>query len=207
MIIPGILEKSLSEITRKISLVENVSETIQIDLADGVLVDGESFLDVKKIDALESKVNIEIHLMVKNPLSYIDYSMTSIRKFILQVEADNVKESLRLAEQLGFDLGISISPDTPNHELEPFIHLVDYVQFMGVVPGAQGRPFEPKILEKIKEFRLRHQEVPMQVDGHMNKETIELVKPLGVTHFVVGSAIFNSSNPAAKKEGLELLLN
>jgi ribulose-phosphate 3-epimerase len=207
MIIPGILEKSLAEIIKKVELVQNVSQVIQIDVADGELVDGESFKDVNKLDSLQTTAGIELHLMVKDPLSYVNYQTINIKKMLVQVEAEHVREFLQFCEQLGFDLGLSISPETPNSALDPYLHLVDYVQFMGVVPGAQGRDFEPKVLEKIKDFRIKNPNVVTQVDGHMDEETIAMVKPLNVNHYVVGSAIFGSEDPAAKKMALENLLN
>jgi ribulose-phosphate 3-epimerase len=207
MIIPGILEKSLAEIIKKVELVQNVSQIIQIDVADGILVEGESFRNVDKLDNLQTTAGIELHLMVKDPLSYVNYQTINIKKMLVQIEAEHVREFLQFCEQLGFDLGLSISPDTPNSELESYLHLVDYVQFMGVVPGAQGREFEPKVLEKIKEFRIKHPNVVTQVDGHMDEKTIAMVKPLNVNHYVVGSAIFSSEDPAAQKEALENLIN
>lgn len=205
MIIPGILETSLAEIIRKVEQVQNVSKLIQIDVADGILVQGKSFSDISKLDDLQTNAGLELHLMVKNPLSFINYQTTNIKKMLLQVEADHVKEFLQFCEQLGFDIGLSISPDTPNNELEQYLHLVDYVQFMSVIPGAQGKAFEPKVLEKIKEFKQKHPEMPVQIDGHMDEETILLVKPLGVENYVIGSAIFDSDDPADKKQKLELL--
>jgi ribulose-phosphate 3-epimerase len=205
MIIPGILETSLSEIIRKVEMMQNVSRVIQIDVADGVLVQGESFRDISKLDNLKTDAGLELHLMVQDPLTYINYQTINIKKMLLQVEADHVKEFLQFCEQLGFDLGLSISPDTPNNELEQYLHLLDYVQFMSVVPGAQGKAFEPKVLEKIKEFKQKHPEMPVQVDGHMDEETIPLVKPLQVDNYVVGSAIFEANDPADKKQELELL--
>mgnify|MGYP001142584724 CR=1 FL=1 len=207
MIIPGILEKSLAEIIKKVEQVQDVSQIIQIDVADGILVDGESFKDVDKLDGLQTTAGIELHLMVQTPLSYVNYQTVNIKKMLVQVEADHVREFLQFCEQLGFDIGLSISPDTPNSALDPYIHLVDYVQFMAVAPGAQGRNFEPKVLEKIKEFRIKNPNVVTQVDGHMDEETIAIVKPLNVNHYVVGSAIFNNPEPAAKKMALENLVN
>ena len=47
MILPTIFEKDFSEIKRKIKLVEGVADMIQIDFADGKLVDGETFLEIE----------------------------------------------------------------------------------------------------------------------------------------------------------------
>jgi len=197
MIIPGILENSLIEIEKKIQLIGNDAEVVQIDVVDDILVTGETFLDLEKLSTIKTGAQLEIHLMVQNPHKYT-IRLGSASNYLSQIEADHIDSFIKKSVEMGYKTGLSISPDTPNHELDKYLDEIDYVQFMGVVPGAQGKPFEQKVLEKIKEFKLLHPNVETQVDGHMNRETIELIKPLDVSHFVVGSDIFNDVDPVNK---------
>ncbi len=197
MIIPGILENSLAEIEKKIQLIGAETEVVQIDVVDGILVGGETFLDLEKLSTIKTPAQLEIHLMVQNPHKYT-VRLGNASNYLSQIEAGHIDDFIKKSVGMGYKTGLSISPDTPNHELDKYLEGIDYVQFMGVVPGAQGKPFEQKVLEKIKEFKLLHPNVETQVDGHMNQETIELIKPLDVSHFVVGSDIFNDVNPVNK---------
>jgi ribulose-phosphate 3-epimerase len=197
MIIPGILENTLPEIEKKVKAISNAADLIQIDVADGILVDGITFLELEKLAAIKADVSFELHLMVQNPHKYV-VRLNNVTNYLSQVEADHVEDYIKKSYEIGYKTGLSISPDTPNQEVEKYIDQIDYVQFMGVVPGAQNRPFEPKVMEKIKEFKLAHPEFEVQVDGHMNAETIEVLKGLDVNHFVVGSDIFNDVNPVNK---------
>ncbi len=197
MIIPGVLEKSLAEIEQKIQLIGGNAEVVQIDVVDGILVEGETFLDLEKLSTIKTPAQLEVHLMVQNPHKYT-VRLGNASNYLSQIEADHIDDFIKKAVGIGYKTGLSIGPDTPNHELDKYLGKIDYVQFMGVVPGAQGKPFEQKVLEKIKEFKLLHPDVETQVDGHMNQEIIELIKPLDVSHFVVGSDIFNDVNPVNK---------
>lgn len=197
MIKPGILEKSFQKIEKKVKLLGSEAEMIQIDVADGILVQGETFTDLEELNKIKVKAKFEMHLMVQNPHKYV-VKLRNAVSYLSQLEADHIEDYINKSKDMGYKTGLSISPDTPNHELEKYLPLIDYVQFMGVVPGAQNRPFEPKVLEKIKEFKLLHPNVETQVDGHMNEKKIDLIKPLDVSHFVVGSDIFNDVDPVNK---------
>ena len=89
---------------------------------------------------------------------------------------------------------------------------IDLVLFMTVFPGAQGAPFLPAVLEKIKAFielrktykdSLGEPYTPLcACDGHVNPETAPLLKAAGVEIFNVGS--YFSKAPDLRKAYLEL---
>jgi len=204
MIIPGILETSLSEIERKIHLVDPTAQLIQIDVADGILVTGATFLELEKLSTIKTSAQLEIHLMVQNPHKYV-VKLGNVSNYLSQVEASHIGDFIRKSRGFGYKTGLSISPDTPNQSLETYLDQIDFVQFMGVIPGGQNRPFESKVLEKIKQFKLAHPQMETRVDGHMNLENIKMIKLLEVSHFIVGSDIFNDAQPLNKFK--ELLKN
>ena len=73
--------------------------------------------------------------------------------------------------------------------------LIDYVQFYTIIPGKKEQPFERSVIHKIKDFKQKYSQIKIQVDGGVGENTILDLKNAGVEDFVVGSAIFNSSNP------------
>lgn len=209
MIIPGILEKNLKDIQYKISLVDEVAPVVQIDFADGKLVDGKTFLEIKKLSEIQTKSKFDIHLMVQNPLEFMGEKINNCVKICSQIEALDGKSAndfIKEAKRWGACVGLSINPETPLDRLDPYVKRLDFVQFMTIEPGGQGRSFKPEVLEKIKEFRQKYPEINIQNDGGTDETNILDLKNAGVDDFVAGSVIFKSSNPVQKYLQLENML-
>lgn len=195
MIIPGILEKDFMEVVNKIKLVENFTTMIQIDIADGRLVEGETFLEIKRVGEIKTKAKIEIHLMVENPLKYLLEKIQNISRICAQIEAESfVEDFINIGKDFGYEIGLSLNPETEVQKLDKFLSKIDYVQFMTVVPGAQGQSFEYNVLTKINQFRQLYPKMPIQVDGGIDAETLPLVLETGVKDVIIGSHLFNQSD-------------
>jgi len=77
---------------------------------------------------------------------------------------------------------------------------------MGIAKiGRQGQPFDQRVFEKARTFRARHPEVPIQVDGGISLENAKKLVVLGVSHFIIGSAIMRAGDPAAAIAEFEAL--
>ena len=194
MVIPVILEKELDEIKRKAQLVDSLAEFIQIDVADGVLVNGLTYQNVDDLEDLGVKAKIELHFMVADPLKYLSRKLKNVERVCTQVESQSTAEFLQKAKDLGYEAGVSMAPATPVEAFEPFLQSADYVQFVSVEPGAQSRTFDEDVLEKIKRFHERHPDMRIQVDGGVNVHNMDEVLKAGANDVVIGSAIFNSSH-------------
>ncbi|OGC47774.1 hypothetical protein A2886_00530 [candidate division WWE3 bacterium RIFCSPHIGHO2_01_FULL_42_13] len=194
MIIPAITEKEFEEVRRKVGIVEKQTQSIHIDIADGILVNGETFLDVSLLNTLATEISLELHLMVKNPSDYLS-ELRNIKKVITQVEGEDIMAFVTASKELGYKTGVSIAPSTSLETLNLFATNVDFVQFMTIEPGAQRRPFQELVLEKIKTFKKNYPNMSIQVDGGINSETLKKVLEVGVNDIVVGSAIFDSEDP------------
>ncbi len=201
MIILSVLEKTSKKSIDLIKDLENfaVKLPIQIDIADGKLVDGKTFTEIHDLDDLKTSAVIELHLMVENPMEYLDKKIDAVSRICSQIEAmDDNTLFINRAKELGYKVGLSVGPDTNYEQLEQYLPALDYVQFMQIYPGAQGRDQIHEVVYKIKEFRSEHRGVKLQVDGAINENNImELIKA-GVDDFAVGSAILKDSNPKQK---------
>src|SRR5574343_1328040 len=71
-IIPAFLVTSEKEFEQKLRLVENDCECIQIDVLDGTLFPNVSWFDPIAIGQFNTSVEIELHLMVENPLPIVE---------------------------------------------------------------------------------------------------------------------------------------
>jgi pentose-5-phosphate-3-epimerase len=111
MIIPTIFEKDFSEVQTKIKLIEGAVEKVQIDIADGVFVDGITFQDTQLLNTLDTKLGIELDLQVENPLTYIQKKLDNVTSVCAPVEADMyIEDFITIAKQHVYDVGLSISP-------------------------------------------------------------------------------------------------
>ncbi|OGC56584.1 hypothetical protein A3H26_01685 [candidate division WWE3 bacterium RIFCSPLOWO2_12_FULL_36_10] len=195
MIIPGILEKDFMEVVNKIQLVQDFTTIIQIDIADGKLVKGETFLEIDRIAEIKTKAEIEIHLMVENPLQYLVKKINNISRICAQIEVkDYIEDFINISHDFGYIVGLSLNPETEIQKLDRFLSKIDYVQFMTIIPGAQGNPFVYNVLAKINQFRQLYPKMPVQVDGGIDAETLPLVLETGVRDVIIGSHLFNQSD-------------
>lgn len=197
MIIPGIFEKDFEEIKNKVKLIDEVAPLIQIDFADGKLVDGQTFLDISKLEKIETKAEFDIHLMVSNPTDFVMKKVKNITKVCTQIEVNphHIMGFIMMTKKVGYKIGLSIEYKTPTEILDQYVSKIDYVQFMTITPGGSGRPFNEETLKKISDFRAQYKQIPIQVDGGINEETLLKVLKAGANDAVMTSEIFWAQNP------------
>ncbi len=210
-IIPAILESEFKAFRQKIESVKGLAKRIQIDVIDGQFVAGRTVqLDdfAGYLKTLAPKPILEAHLMVSRPGPLVDpYFSAGFEAIIMHVESPGLSESLvaRIRRQHRHsELGLAINPETPVSQLEPYIAWLDVVLVMTVVPGAQGRSFIPKALEKIGQLRQDGFNDTVAIDGGVNLETLSYVLksqdlPDRVT---AGSGLFKTNNVADQYQAL-----
>ena len=209
MIIPGILEETFEEVIEKVRSVEEVTPEIQVDIADGKLVEGKTFLNINKLTFLNTKSTLSLHFMVKNPSKYLKTTklvfpvlarkIGCVSTVITQiVNLKQVEKFIRTAKSIGYKVGVSLNHNQDTALIDPLLNEIDLVQFMSVVPGKQGNEFIPIVLEKIKKFKSIHPAIKTQIDGGISITNLSQVLETGVDNVIIGSAIFNSENPRDK---------
>ena len=198
MIIPGILEKTFEKVKKEVAAVDSVAKLVQIDICDGKFVHEKTFLAVERLDEIETPAEFELHLMVEAPLKFLSKKLKKVTRVILHVETSGAASFVEMAKTLGYKVGVAINPQTKLEALAPFMGKVDFVQFMTVVPGAQGRDFSSEVLDKITIFRQTAPKVPVQVDGGIDEETLAMVIEAGAKDVVIGSQIFQSPAESLK---------
>ena len=68
-LIPAILVKDADAFRERLSLMEGLVQTVQLDCMDGHFVDNRTWYEAAPVD---SSLEIELHLMVSDPLSVIN---------------------------------------------------------------------------------------------------------------------------------------
>ncbi len=111
---------------------------------------------------------------------------------------------LALSSLVSFGIALNIGSDLSL--IEPCLGEIAYVQFMGIATiGRQGQPFDRRVLTKVRTFRDRHPDIPVQVDGGVSLENAKELLALGVSNFIAGSSILRAKDPAAAVRAFEAL--
>jgi len=181
--------------------VEFGADWVQIDIADGKFTAHHTWnqpkdLEKLKIENWKLKINLEVHLMVGNPLTVIDeWIKAGAKRIIIHCEAIKASEFKSLKVSSGAEIGLAINPETPVENLIPFLKDFKFVQILAVNPGLSGQKFQPQVLDKIKFLKKISPGVIIEVDGGINLETVKLCQEAGADILAVGSYIWESENP------------
>jgi len=200
-IIPGILEKDWSEIEKKIELVRGFAKTIHVDIIDGKFAPNTTFLDPKPFTKYTNDFLFEVHLMVKEPINYLEpFSAAGFKRFIGHIEhMSSQTEFVAKGELLG-EVSLALDAKTPLESLEANYEDLDFMLIMGVKAGLSGQVFMSEVLQKATKIRDSFP-IPVEIDGGINDLTIIQAKKAGAERFVTTSFIF-SGNPLTNYQKL-----
>ncbi len=190
-VVPSVLTNDPDEFERKIRALEPLVDVIQVDIMDGEFVPNVS-IGVEVVEKVAPEKPLEIHLMVKHPMEYIQpFARIGAFRIIFHVESDD--DPGDVIEKIGkFNVqpGIALNPPTPVEKIMPFLDSVSIVLVMGVNPGFQGQKFIPEVLSKVRAVKEIKPEVTVEVDGGVNPETGTALVDAGVDILNVGSYLF-----------------
>jgi ribulose-phosphate 3-epimerase len=95
------------------------------------------------------------------------------------------------AREHGFQVGLSIKPETAVEEAIAVAEDFDLVLCMSIHPGYSGQEFMPEALDRLRALRAAlPANVHLQVDGGITDENIGSVHEAGADLIVCGMAIF-----------------
>ncbi len=204
MIIPTILEKSWEEIERKFEVYKGFAKSVHIDFLDGKFEENLTFLDPVPFSEYSKYFDLEAHLMVEEPIDYLEnLSKSGFKTFLGHIEemSDQV-EFVARGQELG-GVGLALDIDTPVSDIKVSYEDLDRVLLMGIHAGASGRPFDERVFLKIKEIKDKGF-TNIQVDGGVNDETLPKLKENGASMFCVNSFLFKG-DPKSQFRLLESL--
>lgn len=210
-VVPAILRRTYEGIAEDWEKIYRVANHIQIDITDGVFAGDGSFRQVKQFTRLPQFQKIELHMMVHTPANFVDDIINlNPARCVFHVEAFAGTSDIefvytKLRQQTQAQLGLALNPASPNQWLEDHAHFIDYALFMGYSPGWAGQALDPMVFVKMGQFKEKHPDMPMAVDGHVDKGTIELYVKAGATILCANSSVFKEGNPVENLRQLQLL--
>ena len=194
-IIPAILAKEEAELATKLAALPPDAVAVHVDfLPRGFL---EGFLGVfSSLDSqnlARDKLRLEAHLMLPHPQEYIsDLVKAGFQRIVVQIESMSPEVFAELVHEWrgADDIAPSLEMDTPLEVIDSFAHEIESVQLMGIAEiGAQGRPFDSRVIHRVKTLHTKYPHLTIAVDGGVKKENAEKLVAAGAERLVVGSAI------------------
>lgn len=198
------ISTSILDCDNRIDAVLKLSHTntsyIHIDAMDGNFVPATHFMDIneiKNISRVSDKL-LDVHLMMDNPITYIEQlSDVNIEFITIHLEINqNKKVIFSKIKEKGYKVGLSIKPSTDVKEVIPYLDDIDMVLIMSVEPGLGGQKFMNATIQRIDELKEliynSNQDILIEVDGGINNEIITKLENVDIA--VVGSYIVKSDN-------------
>lgn len=210
-IVPAILRKTYEALSADWERVRDAADHIQIDVTDGIFAGEPSWRGIRQLKQLPKSEKIEMHMMVHTPAIFVDdivdlnpaRCIFHLESFAGTGDLKLIYEKLRADTQA--ELGLAINPDSPNQRLEEYAPIIDFPLFMGYAPGWANQPLQPVVWRKVGAWRAAHPTMPIAVDGHVGKDTVEAYVRAGATQLCANTAIFGQGDPVENYRQLCLL--
>ncbi len=197
---PSVLSADFGRLADEVrAITEAGADLIHLDVMDGHFVPNLT-IGPLVIEAIRSATDLpfDVHLMIEKPDRYLeDFARAGADWISVHVETcPHLHRTITRIRELGKKAGVALNPATPLETLDYILDEVDFVLVMSVNPGFGGQEFIPSALRKIRTLKEilqdRGLEIPIEVDGGVNLETVGEVVRAGAEVLVAGSAIFGT---------------
>jgi ribulose-phosphate 3-epimerase len=210
LIAPSLLQCDFTCLASEIEKLQAASvRLLHLDVMDGHFVPNFTYgLTIVEAANRATDLLLDVHLMISQPERWIEPFYTAgASSMTIHIEAvPEPRAALEQIRSLGAAAGLALNPGTPLEAIEPYLDACDLVLVMSVEPGFGGQSFNPVALDKLRRLRtLVGPNVLLEIDGGVNQNTIGRCAEAGAHLFVVGSAIFGTSNYAESVTNLSRL--
>jgi ribulose-phosphate 3-epimerase len=167
-----------------------------LDCMDAHFVPNLSFgpMVVEAVRRVLPDATLDVHLMMSDPEAYLnDFRQAGSDLIYIHVEAigpRRISEAIANVRATGAQVGLAFNPDVDPMMWLEALATVDAAMLMTVYPGFGGQRFIPAVLPRLQALHAALPDLPLQVDGGINRETIPHVVAAGATRLVCGSAYF-----------------
>ncbi len=175
---------------------------IHFDIMDGVFVPRFGlYPELMEAIRSETKLPIEVHLMVSNYEPYIrQLVLAGATRLIIHMETlKNPLNVISLIKDTGIEVGIALNPETNTETLQDVLGEIDLVLIMAINPGVPKHPFIPSTFRKLvslkKYIDQKNFNTKIGIDGGVTFENVVTLFENGADILICGSGtIFKSEN-------------
>lgn len=203
-IAPSLLSADFTRLADEIERFKNAgAKILHLDVMDGHFVPNMTFgyTLVKALRPLAEDVTFDVHLMMTEPLKWIDrFCDAGADMITVHIECDDdIDECISAIKARGKIAGVSIKPATPAEAVLPYIDKVGLVLVMTVEPGFGGQGMIYDCLDKFAPIReaaaaAGNESLLISVDGGVNAGNCADVAAKGADILVAGNAVFGAKD-------------
>ena len=194
-IAPSMLGADFGKMREAAEMVAPYSSHLHMDVMDGHFVPNLT-MGVDLVRALNGIAPLDVHLMITDPINFIDDFCEAGADIIsVHVEANNTRKALSKINSKKIKSGIAFNPSTPKEKILPYLDIADMILIMSVEPGYCGQSFHENAISRVKYFKDNFPEKLIEVDGGVSTKNSAILSNNGADILVAGSAIFKSKNP------------
>ena len=152
LIAPSLLSCDFSKMGEEIARMDKAgADWMHLDVMDGHFVPNLTFGApiIKWVRPFSDKP-FDVHLMISDPLRYIDdFADAGADIITFHIESDSdIDKTIDKIKSRGIKAGLVLKPKTPAEAVFPYLDRLDLVLVMTVEPGFGGQSFMADMMPK-----------------------------------------------------------
>lgn len=201
IILPSLLNANTYNIKELLQILKDKGiDHLHVDVMDGQFVPSQAF-GPNTINDLKNMTDfkLDVHLMIEDPEKHIPLYKNADIITVHYESTRHLYRAIQLIKNLGLKACVAINPATSVSMIEEVLPMLDQILVMTINPGVPGEKFIAQTMTKIEKLNQLKKEknyhFNIEVDGNVNKDTINECLKAGANMFVSGSYVFNGSIP------------
>lgn len=201
IILPSLLNANTYNIKEQLQILKDKGiDHLHVDVMDGQFVPSQAF-GPNTVNDLKNMTDfkLDVHLMIENPEKHIPLYKNADIITVHYESTRHLYRAIQLIKNMGLKACVAINPATSVSMIEEVLPMLDQVLVMTINPGVPGEKFIAQTMTKIEKLNQLKKEknyhFNIEVDGNVNKDTINECLKAGANIFVSGSYVFNGSIP------------